>query len=197
MCAYAPFGWIINVTVVLIFMAQYFTEESSISHFLYSSKKSALLWLVVRVYLGYEWFMAGWDKIYNPAWVGDSSGAAITGFVNNALTKTAGAHPDVQGWYASFLQNAVLTHPALWSNLIAFGEVLVGVAIIAGIFVGIATFFGAFMNLNFMLAGTVSINPIMFVLSVFLILAWRVAGYWGLDRFVLPIFFRSVHPRNF
>ena len=185
-------------------MAQYFTEESSISHFLYSSRKSALLWLVVRLYIGYEWITAGWDKIYNPAWVGDSSGAAITGFVKGALAKTAefcqpapaACHPDVQGWYASFLQNAVLTHPVLWSNLIAFGEVLVGIAIIAGIFVGIATFFGAFMNLNFMLAGTVSINPIMFVLSVFLILAWRVAGYWGLDRFALPIFFRSVHTRN-
>ena len=139
---------------------------------------------------------AGWEKILNPAWVGDSAGAAITGFVNNALTKTAGAHPDVQGWYAAFLQNAVLPNPALWSNLVAFGEVLVGVAIIVGIFVGIATFFGAFMNLNFMLAGTVSINPIMFVLGVFLILAWRVAGYWGLDRFALPLFFRNVRMRN-
>lgn len=177
-------------------MAQYFNEQSSLSHFLYSSRKSALLWLVVRLYIGYEWVTAGWDKIHNPAWVGDSAGAAITGFVNNALTKTAGAHPDVQGWYASFLQNAVLPNPALWSNLVAFGEVLVGVAIIVGIFVGIATFFGAFMNLNFMLAGTVSINPIMFVLSVFLILAWRVAGYWGLDRFALPLFFRNVHMRN-
>src|SRR3990167_2628454 len=70
-------------------MAQYFTEESSVSHFLYSSKKSALLWLVVRVYLGYEWLIAGWDKINNPAWVGDSAGAAITGFVKGALAKTA------------------------------------------------------------------------------------------------------------
>lgn len=178
-------------------MAQYFLEQSSISHFLYSSRRSALLWLAVRLYIGYEWIVAGWEKVYNPAWVGDSSGAAITGFVNNALTKTAGAHPDVQGWYAAFLQNAVLTHPIFWSNLVAFGEVLVGAALIAGIFVGLAAFFGASMNLNFMLAGTVSINPIMLVLSFFLILAWRVAGRIGLDRFVLPIFSRSVHRRDF
>ncbi|KKW08163.1 MAG: DoxX protein [Candidatus Kaiserbacteria bacterium GW2011_GWA2_49_19] len=70
-------------------MAQYFTEESSIPHFLYSSSKSAFLWLIVRVYLGYEWFTAGWEKIHNPAWVGDSAGVALTGFIKGALAKTA------------------------------------------------------------------------------------------------------------
>ncbi|MDO8561862.1 MAG: DoxX family membrane protein [bacterium] len=185
-------------------MAQYFLEQSSFAHFFYSSSKSALLWLVVRAYLGYEWVMAGLGKIQNPAWVGDSAGAALQGFINGAVAKTACApsvpvascHPDVQMWYAAFLENVVLQHTALWSNMIAFGEVLVGVALIAGIFVGIAAFFGVFMNLNFLLAGTVSVNPIMLTLGLFLVLAWRIAGYWGLDRFVLPIFFRSVHMRN-
>jgi thiosulfate dehydrogenase (quinone) large subunit len=185
-------------------MAQYFIEESSISHFLYSSSKSALLWLVVRVYLGYEWLMAGWDKINNPAWVGESAGAAISGFVNGALMKTAefckplpaACHPDVQGWYAAFLQNVVLPNSVLWSFMIAWGEVIVGVALILGLFVGLAAFFGAFMNLNFLLAGTVSINPVMIIPSILLILAWRVAGYWGLDRYVLPLISRRVGSRN-
>jgi thiosulfate dehydrogenase [quinone] large subunit len=26
----------------------------------------------------------------------------------------------------------------------------------------------------------------MFILATWLVLAWRVAGYWGLDRWVLP-----------
>ena len=190
---------------MLAFMAQYFTEESSVSHFLYSSKKSALLWLVVRVYLGYEWFMAGGDKNQNPAWGGDSSGAAVTGFVKGALAKTAefcqpapaACHPDVQGWYAAFLQNVVLPNSTLWSFMIAWGEVIVGAALILGLFVGLAAFFGSFMNLNFLLAGTVSVNPIMITLGVFLVLAWRVAGYWGLDRFVLPLVSRRVSSHNF
>jgi thiosulfate dehydrogenase (quinone) large subunit len=25
-------------------------------------------------------------------------------------------------------------------------------------------------------------NPLMFILATWLVLAWRVAGYWGLDR---------------
>ena len=34
------------------------------------------------------------------------------------------------------------------------------------------------MNLNFLLAGTVSTNPIMLVLALGIILARRVAGHW-------------------
>ncbi len=152
------------------------------------------MWLVLRVYVGWIWLEAGWEKIHNPAWVGDSSGAALTGFVQGALAKTVGAHPDVQGWYAAFLQNSVLAHPVLLSNLVAWGEVLVGVALILGFLVGISAFFGAFMNFNFMLAGSVSINPFLFAAGILLMLAWRTAGHWGLDRFVLPMFGRRPHP---
>jgi len=70
--------------------------------------------------------------------------------------------------------------------MITLGELLVGVALIVGFLVGVAAFFGAFMNLNFLLAGTVSINPTLFTLGILLVLAWRVAGYIGLDYYVLP-----------
>lgn len=146
----------------------------------------AWFWLIVRVYVGYEWLISGWDKIHDPAWVGGSAGGALTGFINGALAKTAGAHPDVSGWYASFLQNVVLSNVQVWSHVIAFGELLVGIGLIVGLLTGLAAFFGMFMNLNFLLAGTVSINPILLMLAIGVVLAWRVAGYWGLDRYVLP-----------
>ena len=167
-------------------MMTYQIEVSSFTHFLLADTRAAALWLLVRLYLGYEWLMAGWDKIHNPAWAGSGAGAAITGFVNGALQKTSGAHPDVQWWYAAFLQNAVLPHPVLWSNLVAWGELFVGIALILGFLVGISTFFGMFMNLNYMLAGTVSVNPIWFTIGIALVLAWRVAGYYGADYWVLP-----------
>ena len=110
----------------------------------------------------------------------------ITGFVSNALTKTAGEHPDVQGWYAWFLQQVVLTRPAFWSYLVSWGEFLVGIALIVGIFTGIAALFGSFMNINYLLAGTVSTNPILFVIAILVIMAWKTAGWWGLDRWILP-----------
>jgi hypothetical protein len=52
---------------------------------------------------------------------------------------------------------------------------------------GIAPFFGLVMNFNYLLAGAVSTNPILGVLALFVILAWRLAGYYGLDRYLLPI----------
>ena len=48
-----------------------------------------------------------------------------------------------------------------------------------------AAFFGIVLNLNFMLAGTASTNPILLVLSVPLIIGYKVASFYGLDRWVL------------
>jgi uncharacterized membrane protein YphA (DoxX/SURF4 family) len=65
-------------------------------------------------------------------------------------------------------------------------ETLVGVALILGAFTGIAAFFGVFMNASFLFAGTAGANPFMALVGVVLVLAWRVAGRWGLDRWILP-----------
>lgn len=161
-------------------------EEPPVARALFGEVRFAWIWLILRVYIGWQWLEAGWGKINNPAWVGGKAGTALTGFVNGALQETTGAHPNVQGWYAWFLQHVVLTAPALWSYLVAFGETLVGIALILGIFTGIAAFIGGFMNVSYLLAGAVSINPILFAIATWLVLAWRTAGWWGLDRWVLP-----------
>jgi thiosulfate dehydrogenase [quinone] large subunit len=41
------------------------------------------------------------------------------------------------------------------------------------------------MNMSFLMAGTVSTNPVLFLAGILLILAWKNAGYLGLDRFLL------------
>lgn len=153
---------------------------------LFGSVRWAWVWLILRLYVGYEWMMAGWGKINNPAWTSTKAGAALTGFINGALAKTGGDHPDVQSWYAWFLQHMVLPNAPLWSRMVAWGEFLVGIALILGIFTGIAAFFGSFMNINYLMAGAVSTNPILFVIATWLVLAWKVAGWWGLDRWILP-----------
>jgi thiosulfate dehydrogenase (quinone) large subunit len=161
-------------------------EESPAMKSLFGEVRWAWIWLILRLYAGWLWLKAGWGKLNNPAWTGSQAGTALTGFVNGALGKTSGAHPDVQLWYAWFLQHAVLPHVTLMSYMVAVGELLVGIALILGIFTGIAAFFGSFMNMNYLLAGSVSINPILFVIALFLVMAWRTAGWWGLDRWVLP-----------
>lgn len=173
-------------------MAQYIVEknllqipELSLSRFLFSDTRMAWFWLIVRLYVGWEWLAAGWAKVNNPAWAGSEAGAAIRGFLTGALNKTGGAHPDVQWWYADFIRVYALDNTLVMSNMVAYGELLVGIALILGVFVGIAAFFGAFMNMNFLLAGTVSANPIFLILGILLLLAWRTAGWYGLDRYTL------------
>jgi thiosulfate dehydrogenase [quinone] large subunit len=66
------------------------------------------------------------------------------------------------------------------------GELLVGAALILGVFVGFSALTGAFMNWNFMMAGATSLNPLMLAITILIIMAWKTAGWWGLDRWLLP-----------
>lgn len=161
--------------------------DPPVTQALFGKVSWAWIWIIPRLYVGWTWLKAGWGKVTNPAWVGGQAGTALTGFVNGAIAQTSGAHPAVQSWYASFLQSAILPHTGTWSYVVAFGETLVGLGLILGAFTGIAAFFGIFMNLNYLMAGAVSVNPILLVISIFLVLAWKTVGWWGLDRWLLPI----------
>lgn len=154
--------------------------------YLFHHPHAAWFWLFVRLYLGYGWFMAGWEKVTSPAWIGEASGTALSGFIQGALAKTGGPYPDVYGWYATFLEGVVQPRAVIWSYAVAYGEVLVGLGLIVGAFTGIAAFFGFFMNWNFLMSGSVSVNPVYLLLALGIILAWRIAGNIGLDRYLLP-----------
>ncbi len=144
------------------------------------------VWTIVRIYVGYEWLIAGWHKVTNPAWM--NGGEALKGFWEKAvMVPAAPAKASITyDWFREFLQ-ALLSggHYTWFAKVIACGELLVGVGLILGAFVGIAAFFGAVMNFNFMLAGSASTNPVLFLGAIFLMLAWKTAGYWGLDRWLL------------
>jgi len=167
-------------------MTRRMIEEAPFLKFLFMDTRIAWLWLIARVYVGWQRLEAGWGKFENPAWWGGEAGGALSGFIQGALAKTSGAHPDVQGWYAWFLESVVSPNASVWSHIVVGGEILVGVGLILGAFTGIAAFFGFFMNLNFLLAGTVSTNPILFTLSLLILLGWRIAGYYGVDYWLLP-----------
>jgi len=156
----------------------------AITQTLFTDSRVGWLWLPLRLYIGWEWLQAGWEKYINPAWVGEKAGTAVSGFFNGALAKTTGAHPDVSGWYAAFLQYVAIPHPVFFSYFVTFGEIAVGLGLIAGALTGAAAFFGMVMNFSFLFAGTVSINPLLLLAEIFLVLAWRNAGWIGLDRFI-------------
>jgi thiosulfate dehydrogenase (quinone) large subunit len=155
---------------------------------LFSNPSWAWLWFIARLYLGYTWLSSGWGKLSNPAWM--QSGSALQGFWERAIAiPDAPARPLIAfNWYRTFLQALLESEAYVWfAKLLVYGEVLVGIGLILGALTGVAAFFGAFMNWNFMMAGTASTNPVLFILAVLLLVAWRKAGWWGVDRWLLPI----------
>jgi thiosulfate dehydrogenase [quinone] large subunit len=161
--------------------------EPKSARFLFGDTRLSWLWLIIRVYVGWQWVSAAIEKIQGPGWVGSTAGVGLKGFVSGSIAQTAGAHANVQGWYATLLKDIVLPHVVGWSYVVTCGELACGIGLILGVFTGIAAFSGAFMNMNYMLAGAVSINPILLFLELLLILAWRVAGYLGVDFALLPL----------
>jgi thiosulfate dehydrogenase (quinone) large subunit len=160
-------------------------QDPTIARFLFSDRRASWLWLVARIWLGAQWIDASLHKISDPAWV--STGAAIKGFWTNAVKIPETGRPLIAfDWYRDFigymLQNGWY---GFFGKLVAYGEFLIGVALILGAFVGVAAFFGAFMNWNFIMAGAASSNGLLLVLAVLLIMAWKVAGYIGADFFLL------------
>ncbi len=162
-------------------------QEPAISKFLFASPYLAPLWLVLRIWLGWQWLSSGWGKVQNPAWVGENAGVAVTGYLQGALARAGGEAPSVSGWYAWMVETMFLPNATLMSYAVAFGEVLVGITLILGLLTGLSAFFGGFMNVSFLLAGTLSSNPVMFMVATWIVLGWRIAGYWGLDYWILPI----------
>jgi len=163
-------------------------SDPALARMLFDSPGWAWLWLIARLYVGYTWLTSGWGKLSNPAWT--ETGAALKGFWERAVAiPEAPARPPITfDWYRAFLQSLLEAQAYTWfAKLIVAGELLIGIALILGAFTGIAIFFGGFMNWNFMMAGTASINPVLFTISVLLILAWKTAGWWGLDRWILPL----------
>jgi thiosulfate dehydrogenase [quinone] large subunit len=164
--------------------------QPAVSRFLFHDTRSAPLWLVVRFYLGFQWLEAGYHKLTGTGWM--DGGAALKGYWTKAvaLDPKTGTGPisNDYGWYRDFLQFLLNNNAHVWfAKVIVFGELLVGIGIIVGGLVGIAAFCGALMNMSFMLAGSASTNPVLFGLAVLLMLGWQVAGYYGADRFILPL----------
>ena len=176
-------------------------EEPAFAKWLFTSAQAGWIWLVVRLYLGYTWLHAGWGKLTGSeggtwSWALSISpeswlrnhGMALKGFAIGMTSPTLTKGPNAAdnfGWYRDFL-HWVGSNASWMSYVVTFGEILIGLGLIFGALTAVAAFFGGMMNLSFGFAGVAGINPLFFALAVLMILAWRNAGYVGLDRWILP-----------
>ena len=191
----AAIFWVLSIVIIFALFQDRKAPEAQVvevegpafTRYLFSNTRAGLLWLPIRIFVGFAWLEAGWHKLTDPAWT--SGGDALLGYWQRALTTPEGGRPPITfEWYRSFIQFLVDNHAQTWfAWLITFGEIAVAIALLTGTLVGIAAFFGGMMNMSFLLAGSASTNPVMFTLAIGLILAWRVAGYYGVDRYLLPL----------
>jgi thiosulfate dehydrogenase [quinone] large subunit len=139
---------------------------------LFDTPRFALLWLAARVYLGWSWLDAGQSRLHDPLWM---SGETLH------ATWAWGGHSLGYAWLAAAL---------------AVGQTLLGIALILGLFVGVSAFAGSLLSCRPILAGSAAIDPVAFVVALGLVLAWKTAGWIGLDRWVLPLAFsrRATRP---
>lgn len=162
-------------------------EDPPFARLLFNDTRFSSVWFVIRVLIGLSWLQSGVGKLGNPAWM--ETGAALQGFWTNAVAiPEAGKPPIAFDWYRGFIQGMLDSGSYVWfAKLVAFGETMIGVALVLGAFVGVAALFAAFMNWNFVMAGAASTNALMGLGAVLLVLAWKNAGYYGLDYFLLPL----------
>ncbi len=162
-------------------------EGPRFARFLFNNSRAGLLWLPIRLFVGFAWLESGLHKLSDPAWT--QGGQALRAYWERAaaIPEAPGRPPITYEWYRDFINMLMAGgHEGWFAWLVTLGEIAIGLGLILGILTGIAAFFGALMNMSFLLAGSASTNPVMFTLAVGLILAWKVAGYYGLDRYLLP-----------
>ena len=167
-----------------------------LSSWLFRSQGASVLWLIVRLWLGYQWINAGYQKIWGSEkiafWYG--GGAGVKGFASAGITGSAtGKGGASYGWRAGFLHNFVIPNASWIARLISVAEIVIGIALVLGLFTGLAAFAGLSLNVIYMFSGSSGVNPMYAILSMLLILAWRNAGWFGLDRLVLRGSMRRLH----
>jgi thiosulfate dehydrogenase (quinone) large subunit len=150
----------------------------------------ALIWTIVRIWLGLQWVKAGYYKI--------KSGFDASGFLQGAITNARGDHPTVQGWYAGFLERVALPNMEFFNTLVPWGEFFVGLGLILGLATIPALIAGAFMNMNFIMAGVglYGTDSKYFVVAMILLFIGKGRFYYGIDRFAIPYISKQISTKR-
>jgi thiosulfate dehydrogenase [quinone] large subunit len=162
--------------------------EWKVARFLRRARDAAPFYLGVRLFLAYEWIHAGWGKVRNDAWMDGGSALRASWERAVAVPEPPATPRIVYPAYRSLIQFMLDNDWYTWfAKAIAVGELLIGIGLLVGGLTAIAAFFALLLNFSFIYLGATSSNPTMIILSALIIFGWRTAGWWGLDRFLLPL----------
>ncbi len=142
---------------------------------------------ILRIAVGYHFVTAAWPKVTGPF----LQGQLLPGELAKTVVK------DPFAWHRSFILGVVIPHGHFFSNLVAFGELAIGISLLTGCLVRISASFGAFHNLNILLAiawanggPQLGLNRIFIFLQLMFVLSSAGLAL-GLDGFLKRRFPRS------
>ncbi|CAM3143099.1 DoxX family protein [Sporolactobacillus spathodeae] len=162
-------------------------------HWLRNNKYASIVLLLIRLYLGYQWLLDGFAKLW-----GNESPFNAQGFMIG-VTKNPVLGPEKQVLYPvynAFIKSIALPHAGLFSFMVAWGEFLIGIGLLLGVLTTAAAFFALFLNFMYLFAGTVSSNPLYVLLGSILLYSGFNAGKIGGDYWVIP-YIRSYYGKWF
>lgn len=148
------------------------------------------LLLIIRVYIGYQWFIHGLEKVRD----GFDASGYMSNLINNPVKGPDG--DVVYPLYVSFIEKFASPNVELINFLIPWGELLVGLGLILGTLTTAAAFFGLLMNFMFFFGGTVSTNPSYILYGFIILVAGANAGRFGGDYWVLPWIRKNIFKKN-
>lgn len=154
-------------------------KNPGLVRFLFNDPRMAPVWAIVRVLVGIQWLRIAVPKLSEPGWM--EGGAIVRGFWENQLNNGL-----FYGWYADFL-NFMLENELyrVFGVVMPVLETAFGVLFIVGAFVGLTGLAASFVHVNYLLAGSAGQNAILFPAAILLVAAWKIAGYYGLDYFIM------------
>lgn len=111
----------------------------------------------LRLFIGVGWVRAGLEKWIDAGW---HDGSSLLAFFQEQISGGQVTFP----FYQALMQGPFATRLQALSWVIMLGQMLVGIALLAGFFTNFALLCGMFMNFNFIFAG--EINPSAFYIVI-------------------------------
>jgi thiosulfate dehydrogenase [quinone] large subunit len=141
------------------------------------------IWLAVRLYLGYMWWMMGVQKIGAGFLTGDPIGPILKLGADGTLAVPLEFFRPI----ASMLVASGLT--PLISFSMPFLEMAVALAFVSGVLVVPAAIGATLLNIIFVLSGIgqIQLDGRFIALQLLMIAAFRVVSYIGIQRYVVRI----------
>ena len=141
----------------------------------YLDKDWSVAYLAARLFVGWEFLYAGWDKA-TTSWYSGAGGAEVKGFLGGAVAQSHASakvpFPNVSHWFAWTANNVFLSHSHMISYLVVTAELCIGIGLIVGLFLRLSALFGVLMNALFLFSGSLSagLNPEMVILGMAVLL---------------------------